>query len=84
MLGLLSTLQNVKLYLTRTPFKGTEIIDYPAAYRRLAVAENEDPAVLLHTIAGAAEAEDLAIVTGSLYLVGLILQTTKAISVTSV
>ncbi len=67
-------LQNIKLYLTETPFKGLKITEYPETYLNLAVEKNSIVSTLLNNIAANAEAEDIVLVTGSLYLVGEVLR----------
>jgi dihydrofolate synthase / folylpolyglutamate synthase len=74
MLAELTQLKNIKLYLTETPFKGRTIEQYPEVYRKLAQAENKNPIELLNMISKSAQVGDLAVVTGSLYLVGDVLK----------
>lgn len=68
---MLMKLPRVKIYLTKTPFKGRGLSDYPTSVREVAVAENENPIELLKSIK--AKPNDIILVTGSLYLVGEIL-----------
>lgn len=65
--------ENVKLYLTETPFKGRKISDYPKQYLELATSQNSDVCELLNQISTQAQPDDLVLVSGSLYLVGEIL-----------
>lgn len=73
MLTRLTTLPGVKLYLTETPFKPHALADYPARFRKAAVYCDQDVLRLLNDIRKLATAEDLVLVTGSLYLVGQVL-----------
>lgn len=70
-------LNNVKLYLTETPFKGRKINAYPESYTKMAVEKNADVVALLNVISNHAENDDLVLVTGSLYLVGEVLKYEK-------
>ncbi|MEK6627776.1 MAG: Mur ligase family protein [Bdellovibrionota bacterium] len=74
MLKKLSELQNVKLYLTETPFKGLKINEYPEAYSELATNKDVNVINLLNQISDLASPEDLVLLTGSLYLVGEVLK----------
>lgn len=74
MLRMLFTLPRAKIYLTKTPFKGRSILDYPEEFRISATAENDDPIGLLNSLNTAKN--DLVVVTGSLYLVGEVLKAT--------
>ncbi len=80
MLNAFSGLTNVKLYLTETPFKGRSLSDYPEKF--LALAEDRNASVIesLAAVTKRAQPEDLALVTGSLYLVGEVLKLTRKIS----
>ncbi|MFZ3231895.1 MAG: Mur ligase family protein [Pseudobdellovibrio sp.] len=73
MLNLLAKLNGVKLYLTETPFKGLEIKEYPQKYLNLAAYKNKNVNEVLNFVSGIALNEDLVVVTGSLYLVGLVM-----------
>ena len=73
MLQKLSELKSVKLYLTETPYKTRPLAEYPRIWREKAVTENPDVMDLLRTLGTQAQADDLIIVTGSLYLVGKVL-----------
>lgn len=77
MLNKLSELNNKKLYLTETPFKGRKISEYPEDFFNSAVAVDADPLSLLNSIVKSAFADDLVLVTGSLYLVGEVLKSTS-------
>lgn len=78
MLERLCGLSSMKLYLTETPFKGLGIEKYPASFLDLAVAKDKDIKSLLEAVAKTADSDDLCIVTGSLYLVGLVLKLVPA------
>ncbi len=71
MFRMLFSLPRSQLYLTKTPFKGRELLDYDDEIRTKAAGENEDVVELLNSIQ--AKKNDLVIVTGSLYLVGQVL-----------
>lgn len=71
MLRILLALPRVKLHLTKTPFKGRSVTDYPEEIRIKAVEENNDVIALLNSLT--VKKNDLVIVTGSLYLVGQVL-----------
>lgn len=70
----LSSLQNLKIYLTVTPFKGRYLDQYPDDVIKNSEFQNENPIVALQKAAEMANPEDLILVTGSLYLVGEILK----------
>lgn len=74
MLSELVCLRSVELYLTETPFKGRHVDQYPKKYLELVHDKNSDPLALLKRISAFADEEDLVLVTGSLYLVGRILE----------
>lgn len=74
MLKKLCELLNIKLYLTETPFKGLKINEYPELYTQLAVGQNSNVIVLLNQISDLVAADDLVLLTGSLYLVGEVLK----------
>ncbi len=74
MLNIFSKLENSELYLTETPFKGLAIDQYPENFKKLAKSLERDVHVLLDKIAATAGADDLVLVTGSLYLVGEVLR----------
>lgn len=76
MLKRLCELKNVKLCLTETPFKGRKLSEYPEVYLQKAFVCESNCIKLLNQIVGQAESEDLVLVTGSLYLVGLVLEAT--------
>ncbi|MES2801779.1 MAG: Mur ligase family protein [Bdellovibrionota bacterium] len=71
MLRILLGLPRVKLHLTKTPFKGRSVMDYPEELRVKAVSENDNVIELLNSLTVAKN--DLVVVTGSLYLVGQVL-----------
>ncbi len=64
-------LQNTQFYLTVTPFKGRKLGEYPKNILDLANEKNENVIQILNQIK--TTKDDLVLVTGSLYLVGLIL-----------
>lgn len=66
-------LENAKLYLTETPFKGRKISEYPKEYLEISAGQNPDVCELLNKISTQAQEGDLVLVTGSLYLVGEVL-----------
>ena len=70
MLDALLSLDNSKIYLTETPFKGRKISDYPASATAKSVYQSSDLKIVLEKVAEAATENDLCVVTGSLYLVG--------------
>ncbi len=74
MLNQLCKLKNIKLFLTETPFKGLKINEYPDFYLEQAVGKNIDPIEILKQIEKTADSDDLVLVTGSLYLVGVVLR----------
>lgn len=78
MLKKLGQLKNMKLYLTETPFKGLKINEYPDLYKKTATEMNPDVTQLLKHIFQQADTEDLVLVTGSLYLVGQVLNADAA------
>lgn len=65
-------LPRVNLYLTQTPFKGCEVTDYPPQIRAKAIDADNEVLEILNRVK--AEPDDIVLVTGSLYLVGKILQ----------
>lgn len=73
MLCKLCKLENMKLYLTETPFKGKRIADYPEVYLKRAEAADGNIKNILDVISAKARPQDLVLVTGSLYLVGKVL-----------
>ncbi len=75
MLDKIAYIPNVKIYLTETPFKGRSLSEYPEKYKALAVSAESEIAVLLSQIK--AGKDDLVVVTGSLYLVGKVLNLLK-------
>lgn len=77
MLTKLVDLPRVRVYLTKTPFKGRSLSDYPEYFIKKAEASHDDVMKLLQTVALNAKPTDLCIVTGSLYLVGAVLKELK-------
>lgn len=75
MLRVLLTLPRAKLHLTKTPFKGRSVTDYPEELRVRSEEENDDVIELLNTLRTGPN--DLVVVTGSLYLVGQVLSELK-------
>ncbi len=73
MLDHLSAVSDSRLYLTETPFKGLPVESYPPRFLGLAKAVETDPLRALEAARAAARPGDLVVVTGSLYLVGLVL-----------
>ena len=65
------------LYLTETSFKGFKVNEYPPEVLKLSHSWNADFKVLMQEISVYAKARDLVLVTGSLYLVGSVLQEIK-------
>ncbi len=63
------SLDRAKIYLTETPFRGRPIEAY-GSYLRRAQASSRDWKQLLKSIHELAAADELIVVTGSLYLVG--------------
>lgn len=61
-----------KLYLTVTPFKGRALSGYSAQIKEHSVSQNENIIELLKSLR--TEADDMVLVTGSLYLVGEVLK----------
>jgi len=61
-----------KLYLTVTPFKGRSIRDYSKQIKEHSVSQSDNVIELLKSIR--TEADDMVLVTGSLYLVGEVLK----------
>ncbi len=78
MFQLLSQLPQVAFYLTRTPFKGRALNQYPEWVRDQAEGQSESVSEVLKVVAQKAKADDLCVVTGSLYLVGEVLKTISA------
>lgn len=74
MFKLLEKIPNVEFYLTKTPFKGRSLVEYPDAVRKKAVSQSENITEILSAVADKAKADDLCVVTGSLYLVGEVLK----------
>lgn len=76
MLRMLFALPRSQVYLTKTPFKGRGLMDYPEEYRTKAKGENDDVIEILNSLT--TSKNDLVLVTGSLYLVGQVLTALKA------
>jgi dihydrofolate synthase/folylpolyglutamate synthase len=76
MLRMLFSLPRSRVYLTKTPFKGRGLLDYPEDYRTQAAGENENVIEILNSLQ--AGKNDLILVTGSLYLVGQVLTELKS------
>ena len=70
MLDALLSLDNAKVYLTETPFKGRKVNDYPASAIVKSVYQSNDLNSVLEYVGQSAGEKDLCVVTGSLYLVG--------------
>lgn len=71
MFELLKKIPNSKIYLTQTPFKGRAVETYPEGIKSIALGQDDDPLKLLNSLK--TNSHDIVLVTGSLYLVGLIL-----------
>ncbi len=69
----LLTLPRARLYLTETPFKPFRIQEYPARIRNRAEISNHDVFHILSCLNHRTEPDDIAVITGSLYLVGHVL-----------
>lgn len=74
MLKKMSALSNVQLYLTETPFKGRKVAEYPEPYKQQAFFSHAQIKPVISRISEVAEADDLVLITGSLYLVGEVLR----------
>ncbi|GHU11768.1 bifunctional folylpolyglutamate synthase/dihydrofolate synthase [Alphaproteobacteria bacterium] len=72
MLSKLMDFPGAKLYLTETPVKTLKIHEYSRRFLDAADYANADPKKTLETAIADAAEDDLIVVTGSLYLVGLI------------
>jgi dihydrofolate synthase / folylpolyglutamate synthase len=71
MLQQILSIPRVKLYLTETPFKGRKFEDYPEFAKQVAIMSDRDGISLLNKIKP--QPKDMVVVTGSLYLVGKVL-----------
>ena len=71
MLEMFSALPNVSIYLTETPYRGLTVEEYDNANPSV-LGLWKDPVVALKEIQDKVGINDLIIVTGSLYLVGLL------------
>lgn len=78
MLEELTRLPRAKLYLTETPFKTLRIDQYPEEFRRQAVLCDPEVFGILDAVSRHMDDQDLTIVTGSLYLVGKVLERVMA------
>lgn len=76
MLRMLFALPRSRVYLTKTPFKGRGLMDYPDEYRTKAKGENDNVIELLNSLSPGKN--DMVLVTGSLYLVGEVLAELKS------
>ena len=65
----------INLHLTRTPFKGRSLSEYPNDLIQLAKIKNENIIQLLNEIVP--KKDELVLITGSLYLVGKVLEFEK-------
>lgn len=84
MLELLMQLPRVRLYLTQTPFKGLSVMNYSERWRLQSVKADDDIFQLLDDLASESQKlnpKDLVVVTGSLYLVGKVLSSKKALQI---
>ncbi len=73
MLEALSQIRNNKLWLTTTPFRGKPIDEF-RPWLKLCNDYHPDPLFILNQVKKQAQKDDLILVTGSLYLVGYILE----------
>jgi dihydrofolate synthase / folylpolyglutamate synthase len=73
MLTALCALPRVELHLTETSFKPLPLSRYPGPCAEKAAFSHPDVAQVLTHVRGKAVAGDLAVVTGSLYLIGKVL-----------
>lgn len=78
MFDLLNQLPNVIFYLTKTPFKGRSLNEYPDWVKQKSECQSENISEVLKAVSQKAEAADLCVVTGSLYLVGEVLKTIRS------
>lgn len=70
----LAGLPRMKLYLTETTLKPLALDEYPRPFKELAVHSDKDVLRLLSAANREASPADLIVVTGSLYLVGSVLE----------
>lgn len=77
MLAQLLSLPRVSLCLTETSFKPKKISDYSEVYLQASEFLHADVSEVLRFVASRAQAKDLCVVTGSLYLVGKVLSELK-------
>ncbi|MDR3179497.1 MAG: hypothetical protein LBT70_01200 [Holosporaceae bacterium] len=72
MLQKLMDFPNSKLYLTETPIKTLKIQEYDPGFREMAIVADPNAKSALAAAMEDAQPNDLIVVTGSLYLVGLL------------
>ena len=72
MLESLHSVKNSHIYLTETPEKTLSINNYSGSTRSFSEFSSEDPLSALNTAIEKSSPQDLIIVTGSLYLTGLV------------
>lgn len=70
----LTSLPRVKLYLTETTLKPLKLEDYPTRWKNRTLRSSAQVKPLLDGITDEAKEEDLVLVTGSLYLIGKVLE----------
>lgn len=70
MLKTFTTIRNLKLILTETPFRGLKLEEYGAWLQNCEYSSNNPSDALRFALASSTQ-KDLVLVTGSLYLVGL-------------
>lgn len=80
MLKDLTTLKNLHLCLTETPFKGLRINEYPNEFLQACWKKNTNSIELINEVSTVATKKDLVLVTGSLYLVGAVLKYLKGLN----
>lgn len=78
MLENFSSIPNIKILLTETPFRGMKLAEYPQSFH--CEYKNPDPKAVLNYALENAKSDDLVLVTGSLYLVGELKKGTVASS----
>lgn len=77
MLEKLFQVKGAKIYLTVTPFKGRSLDQYKKEFVSKAISADADPLVVFKKSLENATSNDLVLVTGSLYLVGDLLNYLK-------
>ena len=70
----LSTLPQSKLYLTETTLKPLKIENYPEEWKMKVISSSAQVKTILDALSTEAQEEDLVLVTGSLYLIGKVLE----------